>query len=505
MPTGIMGLITRKAPQFPEGATWLNVGSPLSLSKLAGSVVVLDFWTYCCINCMHMLPVLAKIEEKYKSLPVAVIGIHSAKYENEADPNNIREAISRYGIGHPVMVDGGMKLWRQYGISAWPTIVIISARGDVDYKIGGELTFEQLDGLVADSLAKSKEMGSLGSKPPAIRSKLIKPRAATLSYPGKLSFCADGSMFAISDSNHNRVLIIDSATGKILSRAGGAGIGMSDGSISQARFYRPQGVLWRGNSIYVADTENHAIRIIDVSEQTVHTLAGTGEKGFYIGYGSVHEAKEAALNSPWDIASDGKSLFIAMAGLHQIWRYGIDDELIEPFAGNGREDITDGELQEAEFAQPSGLWLQGQELYVADSETSSIRSVSIKDGYVGTLVGKGLFTFGDKSGSLPDTLLQHPLGLCASESTLYIADTYNSSIKAINLKKKESETVISGKGKKAMCKIDDPKCDTLGLFEPNDVKINENVLYIVDTNNHLIRTFSLKGMLLNTLKLNEGV
>lgn len=498
----LMGLIKHEAPELPEGCIWLNTKKPLSLKKLSGHIVILDFWTYCCINCMHLLPILSKIEEKYSKDPVVIIGVHSAKYENENNAGNISEAISRYEITHPVVVDSQKRIWNEYGAGGWPTLVIIGPGGRIAFKASGELSFDQLDQLISGIVEEERKAGRLAKK----RIRLQRPNHARrkgISYPGKLSFSKDGSRFALSDSNNNRILIIDSKSGKILEYVGGKAKGFTNGNFKRSRFFRPQGVLWLGDSIYVADTENHAIRAIDLSKRRVSTIAGNGIKGDYIDFGPTYPPLTTSLNSPWDLASDGKEMYIAMAGLHQIWKYSIKERRVSLFAGSGRENITDGTLEYADFAQPSGLWLNGDNIYVADSEVSGIRSISIIDGFVSTIVGKGLFIFGDETGRLSDTLLQHAMGICGKGEALYIADTYNSSIKAVDLKKRMSYNVISGKGKGSMCRIDDPECDTLGLFEPNDVKIFGNKLYIVDTNNHLVRYFDLKEMLLKTLKISE--
>ncbi len=496
----LMGLITHNAPEFPEGCEWPNTKKPLSIAGLSGNIIILDFWTYCCINCMHMISVLSKIEDKYRKDPVIIIGVHSAKFENENNPKNISEAIARYGIGHPVVVDRKMQIWNRFGVSAWPTLVIIGPTGRIEYKTAGEMNFEQLDQLISGILQDARKSGSLSRQRADISVKQ-QERKGTLSYPGKISFSEKGSEFALSDSNHNRILVINAKSGKILHTIGSGKRGLTDGAFGEASFFRPQGVLWHKDTIYVADTENHAIRRISLSDKRVETIAGDGSAGQYGRHGSSYPALSTQLNSPWDLATDGKRLFIAMAGLHQIWEYSIRDALISPFAGSGSENISDGSLDSAEFAQPSGLWLDGDNLYVADSEVSGIRSISLREEFVSTIIGKGLFVFGDRTGSLSDTLLQHPIGISGKGGTLYIADTYNGSIKAVDINKKSTYSIISGKGKESVCRVDDPACDTLGLFEPNDVKIFGNKLYIADTDNHLVRYFDLKDRLLKTLEI----
>ncbi len=493
-------IISSKAPEFPEDETWLNTKEPLSIQKLKGHIVVIDFWTYCCINCMHMVPTLSKIEEEYKNEPVVVIGVHSAKFENEQKPENIEEAIGRYEITHPVVVDKGMKIWKAYGANAWPTIVIVDPKGTIVYKKSGERSINEIGSMVEALLDKAKDSNTLAKK----RIEIITPEHKNknvLSYPGKMSFSKDGKSFAISDSNHNRILIIETSTGKVKSIIGNGERGFKDGSFDSAKFFRPQGVLLLDDKLYVADTENHALREVDLKTEKVITVAGTGEQGVYHPFEFSGEGTKVQLSSPWDLAYYENKIIIAMAGLHQLWAYEPKSEFVFPFAGSGLENIFDGSLPDAQFAQPSGLWVDSNHLYVADSEVSGLRSIDLKERFVSTLIGSGLFVFGHKDGGLSDARLQHPLGVCAKDDKVYVADTYNSSIRVIDLKKDTVSTLIGTPVMKSACRFDDPNCDTLGLYEPSDVKLNGNRLYIVDTNNHLIRYFDLDEMMLKTFNI----
>jgi len=490
-------LINSKAKDFPEGFTWLNTDRPLSLDDLKGHVIVLDFWTYCCINCMHTLPDLEWIEKKYGSRPVIVIGVHSAKFNNEQEAENIREAIGRYEISHPVIVDRNMAIWQSYGVSGWPTIAIIDPKGNLVYQQSGEGQRENLDDVISVLLERHKKM--LAKEPFTIKRSAVAP-SRLLSYPGKLSFSPDGEMLVISDSNHNRVLVVHAESGKIIHKIGGEK-GLRDGSFGQAQFFRPQGVLWVADKIYVADTENHALREVDLQLRMVKTLAGSGRQGHWIQ--SPQDGKVTQLSSPWDLAHEGGFVFIAMAGLHQIWAYHLQTGKIGPLAGSGYENIIDGPLGEAQFAQPSGLAIFGSYLFVADSEVSAVRRIDLKRKVVQTAVGEGLFVFGHKDGPLNGARLQHPLGVACDGNKVYIADTYNHAIRLIDLAEQQISTLVGRPEMKTVCNIDDPSCDTLGLFEPSDVKVRGNLLYIADTNNHVVRIFDLEKKVLKTLTIKE--
>lgn len=492
------GVINSKAHEFPAGFTWLNTKEPLSLQKLGGHIIVLDFWTYCCINCMHMLPELAKMEKKYHDRPVIVIGVHSAKFHNEQNAENIMEAIKRYEIEHPVIVDKNMQIWQSYGVSGWPTFVIIDPIGNVVYHASGEGQRENIEDVIDVLLEKHAKAGTLAQEPIKVEHHVITDKT-TLSYPSKLSFSPDGSMIAISDSNHNRIIIIG-LSGKIRYIIGNGNSGFNDGSFESASFFRPQGIVWHEDSIYVADTENHVLRKIDFVDKKVTTLAGTGKQGYWMQGGG--DGRSTSLSSPWDVVYRDGRIYIAMAGTHQIWMYDTKSSKVIPFAGNGYENIVDADnLYDAQFAQPSGLSLDGNYLYVADSEVSAVRRIDLERKIVRTVVGAGLFIFGHQDGDVSDARFQHPLGVYADNNNVYVADTYNHAIRLIDMEKGEVSTLVGRTGMKTVCRIDDPQCDTLPLYEPSDVKQYDNKLYIADTNNHLIRIFDLEKKILGTFKI----
>ena len=342
-----------KAQNFPDGYDWINVNEPLSLEKLKGQIIILDFWTYCCINCMHMLPALATLEKKYEGKPVVFIGVHSAKFFNEQDKKNIENAVARYEISHPVVVDKNMSIWRKYDVSGWPTIIIIDPNGTIVYKQSGEGQKESIEDTVDVLLEKHSKTGILAKEPLKLEHKKLQNKT-TLSFPGKISISK--GKIALSDSNHNRIIVTD-LFGKIEHVIGSGSIGLSDGSFGTATFFRPQGVVWKDDSIIVADTENHAIRKIDLANKKVTTLVGTGRQGPWISQGG--KGKEISITSPWDVAQKDNLIFIAMAGNHQIWTYDVESDIAKPFAGNGYENIIDGEKQHAQLAQPSGLSISG--------------------------------------------------------------------------------------------------------------------------------------------------
>ncbi|MDG7050686.1 MAG: redoxin domain-containing protein [Nitrososphaerota archaeon] len=485
-----------KAPEFPPHFDWLNTDSKLSLSKLRGYVVVLDFWTYCCINCMHTLPTLARLERAYEGKPVVFIGVHSGKFLLEQETKNIQSAIIRYEIEHPVVVDQKMQIWQSFGVNAWPTIMVLDPSGNIVYHQSGEGQFDAISDTIDVLLQRHEQKGTLAKEPLHITT--TKPQNSNiLSFPGKISISKSGNI-AISDSNHNRIIISD-VSGKIAHIIGSGKPGLHDGDFTTAQFFRPQGVVWGSDDLFVADTENHAIRKIDLAQNKVVTLAGTGRPEPWRSLGG--KGTRTSISSPWDIACDDGILYVAMAGNHQIWKYDIKSEMIIPYAGTGQENIVDGPVQSANLAQPSGLYLYGHMLYFADSEVSAVRKIDLIQNTITSIVGHGLFEFGHKDGNVDDALFQHPLGVCATKDTIFVADTYNSAIRVIDLKTNQVYTLIGKTEKQTVCLPDNPSCDILPLYEPSDIELFSGKLYIADTNNHLIRVFDLSNNSLDVLDL----
>jgi DNA-binding beta-propeller fold protein YncE len=474
-----MGMFTRarRAEEFPEGAQWLNTDRPLSMADLRDRIVLLDFWTYCCINCMHVIPDLKRLEERYPHL--VVIGVHSAKFHNEKVVDNIRHAVLRYELGHPVVADNDFELWSAYGIRAWPSFVLIDPAGNVAAQTSGEGPFAMFDEAIA-SLTEAFE-GTVDTTP--FTTDLVADRVpgSALSYPGKIEVDREGGRLFLTDSNHNRVVVFR-PDGEVTQVIGSGEAGAADGGFDEAEFFRPQGLAYdpRDDSLYVADTENHMVRRVDLGGGTVETVLGTGEQG---GYTSKGRGTDLSLNSPWDITILGDHLYIAMAGPHQLWRMDLRTREAERYAGSGREDIVDGPRERAALAQPSGIDTDGARIFFADSEVSAVRVV--QDDQVRTLVGRGLFEFGDVDGKLPTARFQHPLGVLWNEGTVLVADTYNHKVKLIDLEIGSVHTLV-GTGESGY--VDGPGRQAQ-LSEPNDVALLDGNLFIADTNNHRVRLF----------------
>ncbi len=482
------------APDFPEGLEWLNTDRPLSLRDLRGKVVLLDFWTYCCINCMHILPDLKRLERKYPD-ELVVIGVHSAKFFTEQDSRNIRQAILRYEIEHPVVNDNQMLIWDRYGVRAWPTLVLIDPQGKIVYYRSGEGVYAAFDPIIAKVIAEFDRRGLLDRTP--LRFKLERERkpVTPLNFPGKVLADEATNRLFIADSNHHRIVVLSLKDNSVQMVIGSGQPGLQDGDFDAARFRNPQGMAFdpATETLYIADTDNHAIRKADLRTRRVETLAGTGEQSrFYPPQAGA--GKQTALSSPWDVVLHGEMLYIAMAGCHQLWRLNLRTGRVEPHAGTGREALIDAPLAMAALAQPSGIATDGTRLYFADSEVSSIRAADIDpNGRVETLVGGDLFDFGDRDGVGREARLQHPLGVAYYNGMLYVADTYNNKIKRLDPRTRRIETFL-GTGEEGARDGENPTFD-----EPGGLSVAHGKLYIADTNNHRIRVADLQTRRVSTL------
>jgi len=481
-----------RAPEITGGRGWLNTDKPLSIAALKGKFILLDFWTYGCINCIHIIPDLKKLEAKYAN-ELVVIGVHSAKFQNEKETENIRHIILRYEIEHPVYNDADFRVWQSYGVRAWPTQVLIDPTGYVVGAVSGEGNYQVIDEAIAKLAGEFKKRGELNEEPLKLVLERAKVGDLPLAFPGKLLADAQNDRLYISDSNHNR-LVVTRLDGSLIGTIGTGDPGSADGSFDKATFHRPQGLALSGDLLYVADTENHLIRLVDLKKRLVETIAGTGQQS--------HErspqgpARSAALSSPWDLQLIGQTLYIAMAGPHQIWQLDLEKNEVSTFAGSGREERSDGPLLKAGFAQPSGITTDGKKLYVADSEANIIRALDPSKGEVQTLVGGDLFEFGDVDATGNDVRLQHPLGLLWLHNKLLIADTYNHKIKELDPQAR-SVTTRFGTGKPGQTDGKSPS-----FYEPGGISAANGKLYVADTNNHAIRVIDLKTKETSTLRIN---
>ncbi|MFJ9540167.1 NHL domain-containing thioredoxin family protein [Streptomyces sp. NPDC101225] len=415
-----------RAPELTGKGGWINTGDQdLGLSRLRGRIVVVDFWTFCCVNCLHVLDELRELEEKHADT-VVVIGVHSPKFAHETEHAAVVDAVERYGVAHPVLDDPELATWKQYAVRAWPTLVVIDPEGYVVAQHAGEGHVHAIESLVTELEAEHAAKGTLrrGDGPYVAP----EPRPTTLRFPGKALVLPSGN-FLVSDTTRHRLVELAADGESVVRRIGSGTRGFTDGPAPSAAFSEPQGLaLLDEGAVVVADTVNHALRRLDLASGEVTTLAGTG-RPWRRGSPTSGPAREIDLSSPWDVALFGGRVWIAMAGVHQLWAYDPRARTVAVTAGTTNEGLVDGPAAEAWFAQPSGLAATADRLWLADSETSSLRWVDL-DGGVHTAVGTGLFDFGHRDGAAEQALLQHPLGVTAlPDGSVAVSDTYNHALR----------------------------------------------------------------------------
>lgn len=443
---------------------------------------------------MHVLPQLRKLEQAYPN-ELVVVGVHSPKFPAEQLTESLRKAVLRLEIEHPVVNDRDMTVWSEYAVRAWPTLIVVDPTGKVVGKHEGELRADDFRPLLDAMIAEFDARGMLDRRALPIQPE--KPPESPLLFPGKVLADVASGRLAISDSGHHRIVIagLDGMVRQIF----GSVRGFRDGGPHHAAFDSPQGLALDGEVLYVADTWNHAIRCIDLSTGQVATVAGTGQ----LAYRVIQEGPALAsdLRSPWDLVIRQGILYIAMAGSHQIWTFDSRSGEIARYSGTGREALTDNTLGRATFNQPSGLATDGKQLYVADSEASAIRSVDLPGGAgeVRTLVGQGLFEFGDVDGAGDQVRLQHALGVHfnSKAGALYIADSYNHKIKRLDPATTRTDAFL-GDGSPG---LQDGVGMAASFWEPGGLGMSPGRLYIADTNNHAIRVVNLDTLRVTTMNL----
>ncbi|MEV5258000.1 thioredoxin-like domain-containing protein [Streptomyces anulatus] len=461
-----------RAPELIGKGGWLNTGDQqYTLADLRGRIVILDFWTFCCVNCLHVLDELRELEEKHRDT-VVIIGVHSPKFVHEAEHQAVVDAVERYEVHHPVLDDPELATWKQYAVRAWPTLVVIDPEGYVVAQHAGEGHAHAIEKLVAELEAEHAAKGTLrrGDGPYVAP----EPVATHLRFPGKALLLPDGG-FLVSDTTRHRLVELD-ADGETVRRHFGTGErGLNDGGPDEARFSEPQGLaVLPDGRVAVADTVNHAIRALDLTTGVTSTLAGTGSQ-WWQGAPTSGPAREVDLSSPWDVAWFGDRLWIAMAGVHQLWTYDPESATVRVAAGTTNEGLVDGPAAEAWFAQPSGLAVSadGERLWAADSETSSLRWVD-RDEHVRTAVGTGLFDFGHRDGAADQALLQHPLGVTAlPDGSVAISDTYNHALRRYDPASGEVTTLATD------------------VREPSDAVLVDGDLVVVESARHRLTRLRL--------------
>ncbi|MBE1874160.1 NHL domain-containing thioredoxin family protein [Myceligenerans pegani] len=499
-----------RASEF-AGRGWLNTGGrEVTLADLRGKIVILDFWTFCCINCLHVLDELRELEAAHRD-ELVIVGVHSPKFEHEADPDALAAAVERYEVHHAVLDDPELVTWGAYAARAWPTLVVVDPEGYVVAQMAGEGHASAIGALVAELIEEHGAKGTLHRGdgpyvPPA-------PASGTLRFPAKAIALPSGNLL-VADAGHHSLAELAGDGETLVRRIGSGDRGLADGGPGEARFSEPGGLCLvpeatratLGYDVVVADTVNHALRGVRLSDGGVVTLAGTGRQ-FMVGgqenvagrtgafdAAALHDARSVNLSSPWDVVWSAElgAFVVAMAGNHTLWSFrpARGRETVRLLAGTMNEGLEDGPGADAWFAQPSGLAPAADgALWLADAETSALRRVVPADAgdparvgaaavgtnplppgvEVETAVGQGLFDFGHRDGAGGRALLQHPLGVAVlPDGSVVVADTYNGALRRYV---PPAETIPGAGGP-----LSGGEVSTLatGLAEPSDVVVQVN-------------------------------
>jgi thiol-disulfide isomerase/thioredoxin len=416
-----------RAPELVGRGGWINTAGNAA-PDLSGKIVLLDFWTFCCANCLHVLDELRELEAEFADVLVTV-GVHSPKFAHEADHDALIAACERYGVHHPVLDDPDLTTWKAYAVRAWPTLTVVDPAGYIAAQMSGEGHVHGLRSLITELVAEFDARGALrrGDSPYVAP----EPEPTELRFPGKV-IALPGGTYLVSDASHHSIVELADDAATVLRRFGCGERGFADGPAADARFNEPQGLLLLDeHTALIADTVNHALREIDLASGRVRTVADT---------------RDSAQASPWDLTwdADRKQVVVAAAGIHQLWSYDPVSGKFDVWAGTTNEGLVDGPLAEAWFSQPSGLSTGADgRIWIADSESSALRYVD--SDAVTTVVGQGLFDFGLRDGDAAQALLQHPLGVTAlPDGSIAISDTYNGAIRRYNPADGQVSTLVTG-------------------------------------------------------------
>ncbi len=471
----------REAPEFPRGYHWIN-SSPLSVrNDLAGHVVLLHFWTASSIYCLHVLPTLNFLEEQFADRLLATIGVHSGKFTAEHQPDHVTLAVQQHGIRHPVLVDRDMSVWRAYGAESWPTLVLIDAAGRIRFQGAGEPDRDRMAAAVVALLDEGTDGEELPESPPRPKDPAPLRPLEGLRFPTKLAVDSERKLLWIADTGNHRVVAVHLDSGEIHSVVGSGMPGATDGAFHKACFYQPRGIAVDLREVYVADSGNHLLRRINLEDGSVDTVLGRGKP--MLDFAAGRSGSDQSLNSPWALCMAGDDVVIAMAGNHELWEVNKDTMTAEVLAGHGGCNLRDGSILEASLALPLGLSRSPDQSLIAfaDSETSAVRVAKVERDWVGTLVGKGLFEWGDRDGAVAEARLQHPEDVCfLGNDVLLVADTFNHKVKRIDLdaNKPSEQSITTILGGDADARLAGP--EGLAVHE------EQNLLFVADTRNHRI-------------------
>ena len=422
------------APELPRGLQWLNAPAT-TLYEQRGRIVALAFVNGASAWCAQRLNDLALLQARYLGR-LQALAIHVPRFDSERDPQQALKRLRRHGNALPLAHDADWVAWQRFGVESWPTVLLIDGEGQVRHRAVG-----------ADGLADlERQIGRLcdGLRAPpdddlrSFRETRPEPRMP-LNFPTGLVATPD--RLFVADTGHHRVLECNHH-GRVIRQFGMGTPDLADGELNHAAFRRPQGLALVRESLYVADTGNHALRRINLATSSVDTLCGNGRAG-EPAEGVVDVPRNVPLSQPQALVVNNNQIYLAMAGDNRIWSYDLGSRDLRARAGSGQLDVRDGSGPMAAFAQPTGLASVLQTLYVCDAVGSAVRSVQLRGDVVQTLIGQGAWVFGAEDGPRDSARLQHPQAIALSPDApvMWLADSGNGSLRTLRLGGGELTTV----------------------------------------------------------------
>lgn len=458
------------APEFADDLVWVNAEGPIRLGReLSGHVVVLAFWNASDVHSRHLLATLMREARRNADRAIAVLAVHAPKFAAHRGAAAVQETADQRGIEFPIAVDDDLRVWHAFSCRAWPTLVLIDPVGQMRFRGSGEVEGERLERVVDALYREAQQDGHLSEPVSLPRPARPSPAGGVLASPTKLAVDAARRWLWIADTGHHRVIAADMASGEVQLVAGTGRRGRVDGALTSAAFCEPRGLAVDADTVWVADTGQHLVRAISIHEEEVRTVLGQGRRVADLHGGGFGE--DQGLASPWDLCLHQGELYIAMAGVHQVWSLDPHTDIAVAFVGTGRPDLHDGDPPIASLAQPSGLAAAGPYLCIADAQSSAVRLVDLHQSHVATAIGVGLREFGDVDGPWSGARLQYPTDVAACGGDWIVADTYNDKVKRMRTSTREIETVVGADA---------------GLAAPEGVAVHGSTLFVADTGHHRI-------------------
>ncbi len=466
--------------ELPGDLKFVNSDEVPNLADFRGKALLLNFFTGASVACEQQVQDIKQLEVKYQD-GLVVLGIHTPKHAADADDEQVLKIANRWHLRHLVANDREWQLWRQLGIEVWPTAVLFDYDGKLVSVYQGEARRAEIEARIQEILNKAQESDCRSYEPgPASR----RPEdRGILRFPTRL--IASENYLYIADTGYNRVLEV-TWDGRVKRQFGSQNPGYWDARESEAGFRCPVGLALTRDWLYIADTGNHMLRRARLLTGDVETLAGVGhwERPTSADYA---QAKAAPMASPMDVVAHNERVYIAQAGIHQIWQYDPLRNVLISFSGSGREDVLDGNGLFAAHAQPSGLAMGPEALYVLDASSSALRSVRLYDAKVSTLVPGGLFSSGSTDGPAHSARMCHPTALHfdSARGVLWVADTLNNKLRVYSIAKGEMKSLNIN----------------YALRSPSGVCVAQGFVYIANTDAHEVLRLDLKTGKLGRLVL----